>query len=130
MWHFSSCGVYTVNSRYEFALRLKRWGTGHSSTGGESSMREDDKNLWKHKVWGLPIPNKIKYFIWKCINGILPIRENLFRRRVTREMLLCINCKGNCETFPHLFLECQFWKSSPVGFCVEYEWSSIYFSLV
>lgn len=31
-------------------------------------------------------------------------------------MLLCINCKGDCETFPHLFLECQFWKSSPVGF--------------
>lgn len=44
--------------------------------------------------------------IWKCINGILPIQENLFRRRVTREML-CINCKGDCETFPHLFMECQ-----------------------
>lgn len=26
VWHFSSCGVYTVSSGYEFALRLIRWG--------------------------------------------------------------------------------------------------------
>lgn len=41
-------------------------------------MREDDKKMW-NKVWGLAIPNKIKDFIWKCINGIFPIQENSFR---------------------------------------------------
>lgn len=38
---------------------------------------------------------------------------------MTKEML-CLNCKADCETFPHIFLECQFahimWKSSPLGY--------------
>lgn len=118
VWHFSNRGVYSVSSGYESALRLKRQGSTQGITGGESSMRDDHKKVW-NKVWSLPVPNKIKVFVWKCINGILPIRENLLRRKVTREML-CLNCKGDCETFPHLFLECRFahvmWKSSPFGY--------------
>ncbi|KAG5562464.1 hypothetical protein RHGRI_005257 [Rhododendron griersonianum] len=68
VWHFSNRGVYSVSSGYESALRLKRQGSAQGITGGESSMRDDDKKVW-NKVWSLPVPNKIKVFVWKYINA-------------------------------------------------------------
>lgn len=51
--------------------------------------------------------------------GILPIRENLFKRKVSRE-LICPVCSSDCETFPHFFLECRnaqiMWRLSPIGY--------------
>lgn len=42
----------------------------------------------------------------------------MFRRKVTNEML-CVNCGRDCETFPHIFLECRLaqimWRMYPIG---------------
>ncbi|KAF7154826.1 hypothetical protein RHSIM_Rhsim01G0175900 [Rhododendron simsii] len=46
VWHFSNRGIYSVSSGYESALRLTRQGLAQGITGGESSMRDDDKKVW------------------------------------------------------------------------------------
>lgn len=68
IWRFSKRGAYTVSPGYEAALGLKRLGM---MAAGPSM---------DYKVWNLPTKIKIKFFVWKCINEILPIRENLFQK--------------------------------------------------
>lgn len=67
IWHFSKRGGYTVSSGYETALGLKRLGM----MAGPSM---------DYKVWNLATKIKIKFFVWKCINEILPFWENLFQK--------------------------------------------------
>lgn len=67
------------------------------SQGPEKRIRGFGK-----KVWSLRTLGKIKHFIWKCVHSILPIRENLFRRKITSE-LNCPVCRMDCETLPHFF---------------------------
>ena len=39
------------------------------------------------------MPNKIKHFVWKACNGILPTQESLYRRKIT-ESKICEACGG------------------------------------
>lgn len=68
IWHFSYCGKYLVSSGYKNTLKLKRIRLNQ----GKLSTSEAEKKVW-NKVRALPTHDKIKYFIWKCINGILPL---------------------------------------------------------
>lgn len=49
-------------------------------------MRNKDKKVW-NKDWSLRIPNKLKHFVFKCIIGIISIKDNMFRRKVTQDLL-------------------------------------------
>lgn len=129
IWHYSNRGVYTVSSGNETALGLKRQGMMAGTSEGESSSRYLDK---KHGPRFGICPPRINLNILSG-NGILPIRENLFSRKVTREMLY-MNCKADCETFPHLFFECRFahimWRSLPIGFVPDMNGASFNSSMV
>lgn len=47
----------------------------------EGSSVQDKKLLWK-KLWSLQVPNKIKFFLWRCIWGFFRSKQNLYHRKI------------------------------------------------
>ena len=71
------------------------------SRGSSSS---NDNNLcyfWK-KLWPLPVPYKVKHFLWCACRDILPTKANLLRRQVLSDDL-CEECMLEAETLGHFF---------------------------
>ncbi|XP_027178118.1 uncharacterized protein LOC113777281 [Coffea eugenioides] len=71
---------------------------------------------WKH-LWNLNVKQKIKVFIWKCMNNALPVRELIYDRTKLGEPI-CTGCGEGEETVEHLLFHCknaeQVWNISPV----------------
>ncbi|XP_031099742.1 uncharacterized protein LOC116003943 [Ipomoea triloba] len=57
------------------------------------------------KLWKLPVPLKVKNFLWRCMRNILQVREMLKARHVW-ERGGCLFCLSNMETMDHLFCSC------------------------
>ncbi|KAL9419760.1 hypothetical protein AB3S75_037510 [Citrus x aurantiifolia] len=61
------------------------------------------------------MPEKIKIFLWRAINNLLPTSENLWKKRVVQE-LICQICSSNVETISHALLGCKMakkvWRNS------------------
>ena len=76
------------------------------------------------------MPNKIKHFVWKACNGILPTKESLFRRKIT-ESKTCEACGGQTETTMHVLCFCnrgtEVWKESKLTLpCnIQESWSFV-----
>lgn len=72
IWHFQKNGIYSVKSGYRVA---------HDATlrvdGGIGTSHGGRDTLWT-SMWSLPIPNKIKIFLWPSSHGLLPCMANLF----------------------------------------------------
>ncbi|KAH9726542.1 reverse transcriptase domain-containing protein [Citrus sinensis] len=63
-----------------------------------------DKNVWK--VWNLEVPSKVKIFLWRAAMNVLPITDNLIRKRVEHSGVINATsiqgCHGAiCWTPPH-----------------------------
>ncbi|KAH7861063.1 hypothetical protein Vadar_021190 [Vaccinium darrowii] len=120
IWHYTSNGLYSVKSGYEVALFMKRNGMLGKKGYGESSRREEHKGFW-NELWSLPTTGKIKHFLWKACHNIIPVKEVLFKRKITRDPI-CPMCLNESETLIHLFTQCKFaqvvWKSSPL--CLDF----------
>uniref|UniRef100_A0A803PIX8 Reverse transcriptase zinc-binding domain-containing protein n=1 Tax=Cannabis sativa TaxID=3483 RepID=A0A803PIX8_CANSA len=61
--------------------------------------------LWK-TVWSSNIPPKIKHFIWKAFNHLLPSNLNLYTRKVLPSPY-CSICLSKVESNSHSLLECS-----------------------
>ncbi|KAM1648372.1 hypothetical protein ACFX1Q_010398 [Malus domestica] len=116
VWHYTVNGDYSVKTGYGVAMNLMENGAlGRKGRGTPSEHRRNNL-VWK-KIWTLQVPNKIKFFIWKCCNNALAMRHNLQRRQMRVE-----NICGLCNTFDesenHLFFHCdfshRFWFGSPI----------------
>ena len=76
------------------------------------------------------VPNKIKHFVWKACNGILPTKESLYRRKIT-ESNTCEACGDRTETTMHVLCFCnrgaEAWKESKLALpCIIQEsWSFV-----
>ncbi|CAH9071355.1 unnamed protein product [Cuscuta epithymum] len=90
-WSDDVRGVYTVKSGYR---RIK----------GE--VLEEGWLGWT-RMWGLSIQPKIKHFFWQVMTNVLPVAENLRKKRVdiAAECKLCAEAE---ETIFHLFKNCRF----------------------
>ncbi|KAM1559490.1 hypothetical protein ACFX1Z_002858 [Malus domestica] len=116
VWHYTVNGDYSVKTGYGVAMNLMENGAlGRKGRGAPSEHRTNNL-AWK-QIWRLQVPNKIKFFIWKCCNNALAVRHNLQRRHMRVE-----NICGVCNTFDepknHLFFNCEFshrfWFCSPL----------------
>ncbi|XP_058776247.1 uncharacterized protein LOC131650559 [Vicia villosa] len=109
IWHFSADGVYSVKSAYHV---LNRERVANILGPSVSS------SIWR-KIWKVPLPSKIRYFLWRLAKDILPTRSNLQRKGILLENL-CPFCSSCSEDVGHLFLHCDFAKrvyfSPPLGF--------------
>ncbi|KAM2632785.1 hypothetical protein EV1_023480 [Malus domestica] len=84
VWHYTVNGDYSVKTGYGVAMNLMENGAlGRKGRGAPSEHRKN-KLIWK-MIWTLQVPNKIKFFIWKCCNKALAVQHNLQRRQIRVE---------------------------------------------
>ncbi|CAA7037607.1 unnamed protein product [Microthlaspi erraticum] len=70
---------------------------------------------WISEVWGGNFAPKLKIFLWKAVQGALPLGENLAIRGIVHQAT-CIHC-GQAETTLHIFFLYEFaqevWRLAP-----------------
>lgn len=73
---------------------------------------------WK-KLWTFKLQDRLKLFLWKCLQSALPLRGFLSQFVVSDDRLagLCSLCGLEIEMAEHLFLRCQIarvvWREAP-----------------
>ncbi|KAL3498256.1 hypothetical protein ACH5RR_040988 [Cinchona calisaya] len=99
IWHFNKNGAFSVKSAYNLIRNLSSdWENLGSGSLGSTN------NTWK-RLWHLCIPNKVKVFLWKVCQNILPITSALVSKGVDVEVC-CALCSAPEEEAIHLFLRC------------------------
>ncbi|KAK2407645.1 Ribonuclease H superfamily protein [Trifolium repens] len=93
IWRFEKKGLYTVKSAYRVCVDVIL-----------------DREDWKvegdwNKLWALPIPPKVKHFMWKLGRDCLPNRQKLLCKGVDCQSN-CVVCNDYLEDNWHLFLSC------------------------
>ncbi|KAF4374095.1 hypothetical protein G4B88_018067 [Cannabis sativa] len=56
-------------------------------------------------MWTLPLPPKLKHFLWHTCHDILPTSHNLFKRKVLPSPT-CSRCLYHDETLEHALFRC------------------------
>lgn len=69
-----------------------------------SSTPVQTKKNWKG-LWTMDTSQRIKLFIWKCLQDALPTRQKI--RSIDNK---CVFCNSAVETTYHLFFECAYAK--------------------
>ncbi|KAF4369729.1 hypothetical protein G4B88_022127 [Cannabis sativa] len=97
-WSLTPHGSYTVNSGYHLA---------HTQLHQNEPSSSDSKffNDWWKKLWALPLPPKLKHFLWRVCYDILPTSRNLFNRK-TLHSPHCSRCHYHDETLEHALFRC------------------------
>ncbi|KAG6647541.1 hypothetical protein CIPAW_07G085700 [Carya illinoinensis] len=98
IWGLSEKGIFTVKSAYHADLGIKNQNMGETSSGDQS------KGLWG-RLCRLTSSGKVKLFLWKALNGILPMRSILFKRRVI-DNSTCPMCSREEETDIYVLWDC------------------------
>ncbi|KAF5477688.1 hypothetical protein F2P56_004305, partial [Juglans regia] len=102
-WKHHSSGNYSVKSAYA-ALVLNT-----------NTIAPDI--IWK-KLWDVKLQDRLKLFLWKVYNEILPTQLSLSHcLPLTENQVLCSLCHMENENLDHLFLNCIFsrflWRNAP-----------------
>ncbi|KAF4351647.1 hypothetical protein G4B88_025093 [Cannabis sativa] len=97
-WSLTPHGSYTVNSGYHLA-HTKLHQNEPSSSDSKSS------NDWWKKLWALPLPPKLKHFLWRACYDILPTSRNLFNRKTLHSPHYS-RCHYHDETLEHALFRC------------------------
>ena len=112
-WHYDKKGLFSVKSAYQVVRNIK---TEEEEKGSPSFGRRDSEiNIipWK-KLWALPLPGKLKHFLWRLANNSLPLRMKLKRRGVDLDTR-CPVCFRLDEDGGHIFFKCKavraFWRA-------------------
>ena len=71
-----------------------------SSNIGTSSDHSTLKCFWK-KIWSIPVPHKIRHFVWRACRDALPTKSNLLTRKVIQEDI-CESCREASKTVGHV----------------------------
>ncbi|CAA0831095.1 Unknown protein [Striga hermonthica] len=86
IWHCGKKGTHSVAASYDYLVKEK-W---KNLDIAEPSKGHNEIRGMRKRLWGLKIKGKIKHFIWKCLNNILPVSVNLAKRGIHIEE----RCKG------------------------------------
>ena len=117
-WEGTNNGLFTVRSAYHLAVeRFEKDEASCSNTQGVQL-------LWK-TIWDINVLRVAKLFLWKVCN-ILPIRENLFRRKIVSDPL-CPTCGKEPETICHILWSCPsaFYRLVPLRkTCGQMQWKA------
>ena len=63
---------------------------------------------WKpfEELWKTKIPSKIAVFAWRLFRDSLPTKNNLHKRQMQIQDMLCPFCRSVEEEASHLFIHC------------------------
>lgn len=78
-WHFDAKGLFSVKSAYKVSRHAANVSHGPSSGTTVHIPTMGTTFPWK-KIWGLPIPNKVKHFCWRFAHNSLPLRRRVQSR--------------------------------------------------
>jgi len=81
VWASSQDGNYSVKIGY---YAIKNW-EDQSKNNPDRSSTQSDKLL--QNLWNLNIPPKQIHLVWRIMNNGLPVKSNLFKRRISRDPL-------------------------------------------
>lgn len=94
-WKGNLDGIYSAKAGYLWLTTVNA-NTGH----------HDNLNSWKW-IWRLPVPEKIKFFIWTACHHSLPTRSLLLNRGMLNSSS-CPRCSANEESIMHCLQDCTF----------------------
>ena len=63
--------------------------------------------LGHETMWNKLAPKKVNIFVWRVLKGRLPVRNELDKRGIDLNTLLCPCCDDNVETIDHALLLCN-----------------------
>lgn len=89
-WDNSSSGVYTVSDGYAWLYKYHR---------GEEVVED-----WKW-IWKLPVPEKVRVFVWLCIHDALPLNNNFVKCNMAASAA-CSRCSSDVEDILHALRDC------------------------
>lgn len=89
IWRGNSKGTFTVSSCFKVNFGFKN----------------ELSKSWK-KLWNLNINKRLKVFLWRVANNILPAREVLRKRFGDMDSTCCV-CGEQEKTLIHILKECQ-----------------------
>ena len=78
-WHYDKKGLFTVKSAYKVAMDIE---AKHTTSGIQSGSNSTSNSLsfdWM-KLWKIPLPSKIRLFLWRLAHHNLPWRQKLIKR--------------------------------------------------
>ena len=58
-------------------------------------------------LWNNLIPKKVNIFVWRALKRRLPVREELDRRGVDLDSMLCPSCNNAVESCAHCLVTCD-----------------------
>ncbi|CAL1353631.1 unnamed protein product [Linum trigynum] len=98
IWHFSATGQYTVKTGY------------HLLSSGRHLEFDPlppflNQQFWKF-LWNLPIPPKLKVFLWRVVRGFLPMRQ-ILKGKSLCDTDTCLVCSAAVESISHCFFDCR-----------------------
>lgn len=123
IWHHDCKGLYKVKSGYQEEIMFQQ----AQLLDRPSTSFHVPESVWK-MIWGLPVPPKLKHFWWRCCHNSLATKQNIYRRRCTRDGV-CPVCLGAPESIEHLLYGCAWtkavWFGSDLGLILQDGISSI-----
>ncbi|XP_019198266.1 PREDICTED: uncharacterized protein LOC109192125 [Ipomoea nil] len=93
-WQGDLRGLYTVRQGYRLLTDTT-----------DSNDCVPGFSAWKI-LWRLPVPPKVGNLLWRCVRGVLPVKENLKMKQIWIGGG-CAICEDSAETIEHLMCECR-----------------------
>ncbi|GKA05534.1 reverse transcriptase domain, reverse transcriptase zinc-binding domain protein [Tanacetum coccineum] len=91
-WAFQENGVFTVKD----LTKLVEEKTLSVASGADAT------------IWNKWVPKKVNIFVWRALQGRLPVREELDKRGIDLDSLLCPSCGDMVESCSHCLVMCNF----------------------
>ena len=97
LWAYDKQGIYSVKSGYQIAFHLKfpNW----------PSISNSKLTEW-NVIWKLEILAKIKNFMWRVAQDLLPTTENLWKMKIVQDPW-CPRCGSKGENVFHALFACK-----------------------
>lgn len=115
-WCKTPTGEYSVKSGYRCAKELQRTARPKEGVESSGSRKEENAKSWK-TLWGLNMKQKLKFFIWKCLRGIVPTNERI-KERCLKGDTICRCYEEKPESIEHMLFYCShaeaIWKIAPI----------------
>ena len=101
LWPSNQPGLYTVKFGYQFLVDEQRNYGADGLQFGQANVLPLSHAEWK-KIWSLPIPNKVRNFVWRACKNSIHVKTILVRRKVLNADI-CDHCHLSCEDTMHAF---------------------------
>ncbi|GJV18277.1 RNA-directed DNA polymerase, eukaryota, reverse transcriptase zinc-binding domain protein [Tanacetum coccineum] len=71
----------------------------HVDSGGQETL------------WNKLVPKKVNIFVWRALKERLPVREELDKRGIDLDSVLCPSCNNVVESCAHCLVTCDIARS-------------------